>query len=161
ARIVTFNQRYVDMYNLSTDVVKPGLHYYDLIQHRKDTGSYDGDVRAFCDPIMREVSQGKVSRTVMETGDGRAYHIVNKPLSQRGGDALIEDITEPRNPEKERARNHPVGRQIIPHIPTQLPVKEARDRRYVLANCVAEGEFGLPHEEIVGKTCFDLFAKPL
>src|SRR5262249_38797855 len=35
ARIVTCNQRYLDMYELSPDVVKPGLHYYDLIQHRK------------------------------------------------------------------------------------------------------------------------------
>ena len=59
---MTFNQRYIDMYNLSTDVVKPGCHYYELIQHRKDTGSYDGDVHAFCDPIMRDVAQGKVNR---------------------------------------------------------------------------------------------------
>src|ERR1700761_4107801 len=79
ARIVTFNQRYIDMYNLSRDVVKPGLLYYDLIQHRKDTGSFDGDVRAFCDPIIRDVAQGKVSNTVMETPDGRFYMIVNKP----------------------------------------------------------------------------------
>jgi PAS domain-containing protein len=83
ARIVTFNQRYIDMYNLSKDVVKPGLHYYDLIQHRRDTGSYDGDVHSFCDPIMRDIAEGKVSRTVMETGDGRAYYIVNKPRSRR------------------------------------------------------------------------------
>ena len=27
ARIVTTNQRYLDMYNLSTDVVKPGCHF--------------------------------------------------------------------------------------------------------------------------------------
>ena len=51
------------MYGLSTDVVKPGCHYCDLIQHRKDTGSFDGDVRDFCDPIMRNVSQGKINST--------------------------------------------------------------------------------------------------
>jgi len=158
ARIVTFNQRYIDMYNLSRDVVKPGLHYYDLIQHRKDTGSYDGDVRAFCDPIMRDVSQGKVSRTVMETGS-RAYHIVNKPLAQGGWVATIEDITERRNLEQERDRNYAFLREIIDHIPTQITVKDARSRRYVLANSVAETHFGMPHEEIVGKTCFDMFEK--
>jgi diguanylate cyclase (GGDEF)-like protein/PAS domain S-box-containing protein len=160
ARIVTFNQRYIDMYQLSTDVVKPGLHYYDLIQHRKDTGSYDGDVRAFCDPIMRDISQGKVNRTLMETG-GRAFHIVNKPLEHGGWVATIEDITERRNLEQERDRNYAFLREIIDHIPTQITVKDARDRRYVLANSVAEAQFGLPHEEIVGKTCFDLFKKPL
>jgi diguanylate cyclase (GGDEF)-like protein/PAS domain S-box-containing protein len=157
ARIVTFNQRYIDMYNLSRDVVKPGLHYYDLIQHRKDTGSYDGDVRAFCDPIMQDVSQGKVSRTVMELGDGRAYHIVNKPLAEGGWVATIEDITERRNLEQERDRNYAFLREIIDHIPTQITVKDARSRRYVLVNSVAEIQFGRPHEEIVGKTCFEVF----
>ena len=51
ARIVTTNQRYLDMYNLSTEVVKPGCHFVDLIQHRKDTGSFDGDVEEFCSNI--------------------------------------------------------------------------------------------------------------
>ena len=46
ARIVTFNRRYIDMYNLSTDIVKPGCHFRDLMQHRKDSGSFDGDVDA-------------------------------------------------------------------------------------------------------------------
>jgi transcriptional regulator with PAS, ATPase and Fis domain len=36
ARIVTFNRRYIDMYSLSPEIVKPGCHFFDLIQHRKD-----------------------------------------------------------------------------------------------------------------------------
>ena len=47
-RIVTFNRRYIDMYGLSTEIVKPGCHFRDLMQHRKDTGSFDGDVDEFC-----------------------------------------------------------------------------------------------------------------
>ena len=159
ARIVTFNQRYIDMYNLSTDVVKPGLHYYDLIQHRKDTGSYDGDVRAFCDPIMRDVSQGKVTSTIMETPDGKSYLIFNKPLATGGWVATIEDITERRKLEQERDRNHAFLREIIDHIPTQITVKDVRDSRYVLVNSVAEEQFGRISEDIVGKTPYDLFPK--
>src|SRR5438105_12093539 len=48
ARVVICNQRYLDMYQLSKEIAKPGCHFYDLIQHRKDTGSFDGDVDAFC-----------------------------------------------------------------------------------------------------------------
>ena len=161
ARIVTFNQRYIDMYNLSTDVVKPGLHYYDLIQHRKDTGSYDGDVRAFCDPIMRNISRGKANSTIMETPDGGAHLVINKPLAAGGWVATIEDITERRKIEQERDRNHAFLREIIDHIPTQITVKDAINRRYVLVNSVAEEQFGWPREKIVGKTPFDLFKKPL
>jgi diguanylate cyclase (GGDEF)-like protein/PAS domain S-box-containing protein len=147
------------MYKLSTDVVKPGCHYYDLIQHRKDTGSFDGDVRAFCDPIMRDVSRGKINSTIMESGDGRAYLIVNKPLPQGGWVATIEDISDRRKLEQERDRNRAFLREIIDHIPTQITVKDARDRRYVLVNAVAEEQFGASSEEIVGKTPFDIFSK--
>jgi diguanylate cyclase (GGDEF)-like protein/PAS domain S-box-containing protein len=161
ARVVICNQRYVGMYGLSTDIVKPGCHFYDLIQHRKDTGSYDGDVHEFCSDIMRNVAQGKVSSTVMEGGDGRAFMIVNKPLAQGGWVATIEDITERLNLEQERDRNQTFLREIIDHIPSQITVKDARDHRYLLANRVAEVQFGLSRDAIVGKTAFDLLPKQL
>jgi diguanylate cyclase (GGDEF)-like protein/PAS domain S-box-containing protein len=161
ARVVICNQRYIDMYGLSTDVVKPGCHFYDLIQHRKDTGSYDGDVHEFCSNIMRNVAQGKVSSIVMEGGDGRAFMIVNKPLAQGGWVATIEDITERVNLEQERDRNQTFLREIIDHIPSQITVKDARDHRYLLANRVAEVQFGLSRDAILGKTAFDLFSNEL
>ena len=159
ARIVTTNQRYLDMYNLSTEVVKPGCHFFDLIQHRKDTGSFDGDVEEFCSNILRNVAAGKVTQKVMEIADGRSFQIVNKPLAQGGWVATIEDITERRNLEQERDRNSAFLRQIIDHIPTQITVKDVRDRRYVLANRVAETQFGMSRDAIVGKTAVDLFPK--
>ena len=160
ARVIVCNQRYLDMYGLSSDVVKPGAHFRDLIQHRKETGSYDGDVDEFCSAILHNVAQGKATDTLMEL-NGRAARIINQPLPQGGWVATIEDITERRNLEQERDRNYAFLRQIIDHIPSQITVKDARDRRYVLANRVAEIQFGLPHEAIIGKTASDLFPKPL
>jgi diguanylate cyclase (GGDEF)-like protein/PAS domain S-box-containing protein len=75
--------------------------------------------------------------------------------------ATIEDITERRSLEQERDRNYTFLRQIIDHIPSQITVKDARDRRYLLVNRVAEVQFGLPNDAIVGKTVFDLFPKAL
>ncbi len=159
ARIVTTNQRYLDMYNLSTEVVKPGCRFLDLIQHRKDTGSFDGDVEEFCSNILRNVAAGKITHSVMQGADGRSFQIVNKPLAQGGWVATIEDITARRRLEQERDRSSAFLRQIIDHIPTQITVKDMRDRRYVLANRVAETQFGLSHDDIVGKTAVDLFSK--
>lgn len=159
ARIVLCNRRYIDMYALSTEVVKPGCHFYDLIRHRKETGSFDGDVEEFCSTIMRNVEEGKITHTPMESA-GRCYLIVNKPLAQGGWVATIEDITERRNLEQERDRNYAFLRQIIDHIPSQITVKDARDRRYVLVNRVAETHFGLSSNDIVGKTAVDIFPAP-
>src|SRR5665213_263500 len=105
-RIVICNQRYLDMYNLSTEVVKPGCRFQDLIQHRKDTGTFEGDVDEFCSKILRNVAQGKVTHSVLKTADGRSVQIVNKPLPQGGWVAPIEDNTQRRNLEQERDRNY-------------------------------------------------------
>ncbi|HKO71393.1 MAG TPA: EAL domain-containing protein [Bradyrhizobium sp.] len=159
ARVVTCNRRYIDMYGLSTDVIKPGCHFLDIIRHRQETGSFDGNVEEFCSAIMQNVAEGKVSHTMMECADGRSFQIVNKPLTEGGWVATIEDITERRNLEQERDRNYAFLRQIIDHIPTQITVKDMRDRCYVLANRVAETQFGRSRDEIVGKTALDLFPK--
>src|SRR6202022_381653 len=68
-------------------------------------------------------------------------------------------ITERRNLEQERDRNYAFLRQIIDHIPTQITVRDVRDRRYVLVNRVTEVQFGLSRDAIVGKTALDLFPK--
>jgi len=92
-RLIVCNQRYIDMYGLSADVVKPGLSFRDLIVYRKQTGSLKGDVDGFCSSVLRNVALGKVTHNVVETADGRSIQIVNQPLADRGWVATHEDIT--------------------------------------------------------------------
>jgi diguanylate cyclase (GGDEF)-like protein/PAS domain S-box-containing protein len=159
ARVVTTNQRYLDLHSLPAELVKPGLHFRALIQLRKDTGTFDGDVDEFCSSVMHDVARGRVHDRILECDDGRAFLIVNKPLSRGGWVATIEDITERRNLEQERDRNYTFLREIIDHIPSQITVKDARTREYLLVNSVAEFQFGLARDAIVGKTAFDVFPK--
>jgi diguanylate cyclase (GGDEF)-like protein/PAS domain S-box-containing protein len=159
ARMVICNQRYIDMYALSTEVVKPGCAFRDLIQHRKDTGSFNGDVDEYCVSVLSSIADGKIILKVMESDDGRAYHVVNKPLPAGGWVATIEDITEQRELARERDRNQAFLREIIDHIPSQITVKDVHDRRYLLVNRVAEQQFGLSRDQIVGKTPFDLLPR--
>jgi diguanylate cyclase (GGDEF)-like protein/PAS domain S-box-containing protein len=159
ARVVVCNQRYVDLFGLSADVVKPGAHFRDIILHRKERGSFKGDVDEFYANILHNVAQGKITHSVQESPDGRTFAIVNRPLPQGGWVATMEDITERRTLEQERDRNYAFLRQIIDHIPSQITVKDARDRRYLLVNRVTETQFGLARDGIVGKTAFDLFPK--
>jgi len=96
ARIIVCNRRYVEMFGLSPDVAKPGCTMQDLIAHRKETGSFDGDVDEFCSAIIRNVALGKATRQITETPGGRAIEIVNQPLQAGGWVATIEDVTERR-----------------------------------------------------------------
>ncbi|GAC1339076.1 MAG: EAL domain-containing protein [Beijerinckiaceae bacterium] len=100
ARLVVCNRRYIELYGVSADVVKPGLAFRDLIAHRKATGSFKGDVDEFCSMTLRNVQIGKVTHNVTETADGRSIQTVNRPLEDGGWVATTEDITERRRSEE-------------------------------------------------------------
>ena len=103
ARIIICNQPYIDMFGLSPEVAKPGCTLQRLIAHRKETGSFDGDVDAFCNAIIQTVSLGKATRQLTEAPGGRAIEIINRPLKGGGWVATIEDITERRRAEEKIA----------------------------------------------------------
>ena len=92
-RLVVCNQRYICMYGLSPEVVKPGLAFRDLVAHRKATGSFKGDVDAFVSDVLRKVALGEITHSTVETADGRSIQIVNQPLKS-GWLTTHEDITE-------------------------------------------------------------------
>ena len=97
-RLVICNQRYIEMYGLSADVVKPGCSFREVIAHRKETGSFDGDVDRYVELVLRDIAQ----RNAMDitTPDGRSIQIVNEPLADGGWVATHEDITERRRAEE-------------------------------------------------------------
>jgi diguanylate cyclase (GGDEF)-like protein/PAS domain S-box-containing protein len=150
--IVTCNRRYADMFGLSHDVIKPGCHLREAMYHRKERGAFSGDVEEFCADVMRIVAEGTISTRMHQLPNGRAFHVINTPLARGGWVATIEDITERRNLEQDRDRNYTFLREIIDHIPSQITVKDAHTRRYLLVNKIAEGIFG----SIVGKTAADI-----
>src|SRR3954466_13411702 len=103
ARIIICNQPYVDMFGLSPDVARPGCTMQRLIAHRKETGSFDGDVDEFCNAIIQTVSLGKATRQLTEAPGGRAIEIINRPLKSGGWVATIEDVTERRRADEKIA----------------------------------------------------------
>ena len=103
ARIIICNQPYLDMFGLSPDVAKPGCTMQRLIAHRKETGSFDGDVDEFCKAIIKTVSLGKATRQLTEAPGGRAIEIINRPLKSGRRVVTIEDITERRRADEKIA----------------------------------------------------------
>ncbi|MGY8633093.1 EAL domain-containing protein [Bradyrhizobium sp. 14AA] len=155
--IVTCNRRYADMFGLSHDVIKPGCHIREAMYHRKERDAFNGDVESFCADVMRIVAEGTVSTRIHQLPNGRAFQVINTPLAQGGWVATIEEITDRRNIEQERDRNYMFLREIIDHIPSQITVKDARTRQYLLINRTAEEQFGQSSEAVIGKTPFDIY----
>ncbi|NVN85568.1 MAG: EAL domain-containing protein [Rhodopseudomonas sp.] len=100
-RLAVVNQRYIEMFGLSPDIVKPGCSFRELIAHRKAVGSLKGDVDEHCESIRYKVSLGKVSRINLEAADGRLIQVLNQPLPGGGWMTTMEDITQ-RKADEER-----------------------------------------------------------
>jgi diguanylate cyclase (GGDEF)-like protein len=126
ARIVLCNQRYLEIYNLSADVVKPGCHFRDLIAHRKETGSFLGNVDEFCASVLRNVAEKRATNTVLETADGRSMQIVNRPLANGGWVATQEDITARRRAEEQI--RHLAHYDALTDLPNRALFREQLER---------------------------------
>jgi diguanylate cyclase (GGDEF)-like protein/PAS domain S-box-containing protein len=98
-RLVVCNQRYLEMYGLSADVVKPGCHLRDLIVHRNELGLIQVEVDEYCDRILEHAARGET--LTLQSADGRSIQIAHRPLSDGGWVATHEDITERTRQEKE------------------------------------------------------------
>jgi diguanylate cyclase (GGDEF)-like protein len=122
ARIIICNQPYLDMFGLSPDVAKPGCTMQRLIAHRKETGSFDGDVDEFCKAIIKTVSLGKATRQLTEAPGGRAIEIINRPLKSGGWVATIEDITERRRADEKIA--HLAHYDGLTELPNRILFRE-------------------------------------
>ena len=98
------NDRFLQMYNLSPDVVKPGATLLDVIKHRFKTGSLNRDAAAYRDELITAIAQGKTVSAIVETPDGHSISVVNKPIP--GGKYWVgthDDITERLTTERRSA----------------------------------------------------------
>ena len=127
-RIVVRNRRYLEMYGLDPAVVKPGCSFRELIAHRRDRGSFVGDVEAYRRDLLQQLAQGRSSQMIIETPDRRTIQIVNQPLPDGGWVATHEDITERRRAEErithlahyDTLTNLPNRRLFREHLEQQL-----------------------------------------
>lgn len=92
--LVLCNSRYIEMYGLSPDIVKPGCAFRDLVQHRKERGVFSGEVDAYCDQVMQAMAEGRVTARTVELPDGRCIHALSTPIPGGGWTATHEDATE-------------------------------------------------------------------
>ena len=91
-RLVVCNKRYIEMYGLSPDVVRPGCYLRDLIAHRNDLGAIRVEIDQYCDQIVDHAARGEI--VTLRTAEGRTIQITHRSLPDGGWVATHEDITE-------------------------------------------------------------------
>jgi PAS domain S-box-containing protein len=103
-RLLVFNDRYVQMYGLSRDIVRPGAMLIDIVRHRFKSGNLGHDPEKYTADLLADMAAGKALSFVSEGHDGRAISVVNRPIP--GGRYWVgthDDITERRAAEHKNA----------------------------------------------------------
>jgi diguanylate cyclase (GGDEF)-like protein/PAS domain S-box-containing protein len=72
--------------------------------------------------------------------------------------ALVDDITERRKAEDEVKRARAFLDTVVENVPATIFVKNASDLRYVLINRAGEKYYGVPRDQMLGKTAEAVFA---
>ena len=99
ARLVVCNQRYIEMYGLSPDVVKAGSTLTEVIRHGAERGSFSGDPEGLSASILKRISTGAVTNICLNTADGRTMNVIERPVPGGGWVVTHDDTSESRQAE--------------------------------------------------------------
>jgi diguanylate cyclase (GGDEF)-like protein/PAS domain S-box-containing protein len=147
-RLIVCNRRYIDMYDLPPESVKPGTLLAEIVDLRFAAGSCPAMTRdEYLDWRNNLVASKETHDTVVELANGRVFQICHRPMPDRGWVATHEDITERYHAEKaltqaksnaERAElaarmAHATLIDALDVVPEGLVILDP-DNRYVLWN---------------------------
>jgi diguanylate cyclase (GGDEF)-like protein len=109
-QVVFCNRRYLEIYGLTAEQVKPGTPTSDLIRHRLKLG-----LKVLQEPeeYIRERVNNPVARysAIQEFADGRIIRYTVYPMRDGGGMATHEDITEREEISARLKRQYELGRE--------------------------------------------------
>ena len=128
-RILLCNDRYIEMYNLSRDVAKPGCTLSELFQHRVDRGQMSRDPQKYRAELFARHSAGKAANWILETGDGREISISDVPMSNGAWVSTHEDMTERRAAQAKIS--HMALHDALTNLPNRLYFHEQLANRFV------------------------------
>jgi diguanylate cyclase (GGDEF)-like protein len=100
-RLVVVNRRYLEMYGLSAEIVRPGCSPREILDHRVASGHFfSDDPEQYMADIQAAVSQRTDFSKITTLRDGRIISIVNSPTPDGGWVATHEDVTEQKRAEE-------------------------------------------------------------
>ena len=125
-RLVVCNDRYIQMYGLVRESIKPGCTVRDLVARRQQAGTFSGDPDAYVTEILTASAQGKPYAREMDFADGRTVRIANRLMPGGGWVTTHEDITERKQAEQQIA--HMARHDMLTGLSNRAQFCEELDR---------------------------------
>ncbi|TIS93075.1 EAL domain-containing protein [Mesorhizobium sp.] len=105
-RMIICNGNYIKLFCLDGDIVRPGIRFFDILQHSVDIGVASQSAEVLY-AVRKPYIDGAKASTYEETlSDGRIIDISHRPLNSGGWVSIYEDITEQRRADQEMKEQH-------------------------------------------------------
>jgi len=121
-RLVICNERYRLMYGLPRDVVQPGCTLRGLLEQRKATGTFPGDIDQYLTEMFAALDAGTTMAKLVELPDSRIIAVLNHPMSDGGWVATHDDITDRQRAEQRIA--HMARHDALTDLPNRVLFRE-------------------------------------
>jgi diguanylate cyclase (GGDEF)-like protein len=96
-KLIVCNERYGQMYGISTDHMQPGTPFRQILQSRLDSGQFKvGDPQDYLRERIEAVEERQPSVKLHHLTDGRTIAITHCPMEDGGWVATHDDVTEIR-----------------------------------------------------------------
>jgi diguanylate cyclase (GGDEF)-like protein len=122
ARVVICNQRYIAMYGLDADDIRPGRTLRYLLDRRTARGTFSGDPEHYIGRLCATIKAGMPTTDFVELDDGRTIAIVSQPMADGGWVATHEDVTERRRAEMKIV--HMARHDALTELPNRVLLRE-------------------------------------
>jgi diguanylate cyclase (GGDEF)-like protein len=121
-KLIICNQRYLDIYRLSRDAVKPGCTLRELLEQRIRAGTFSGNADDYCIALTQRLDEGNVVTDTTPLSDGRYISVVSKLVPGGGWLATHDDITERRRADDQIA--HMARHDALTDLPNRIMFRE-------------------------------------
>ena len=124
--LILCNQRYIEMYGLSADVIKPGCTVRQIVEHRIATGSLSPQEAARYVDVRRAALISDTTVTnVVELANRRTIMVTRRSMPGGGWVATHEDISEQRRAEAKIA--HMAHHDALTDLPNRVLLRDRLD----------------------------------
>ena len=154
--MVICNRRFVDLYRLDPDRMKPGVSWREIIEMRAAAGTSPMSVSSNISPSASRCARGERAHEWCDTlPDGRTIQLRRQAMAGGGWISLHEDVTALRD--QRAVFDERVSLQtLIDCLHDNLWVKDV-ESRFVICNKVTATRMGFSEPgEVIGKNDLEL-----
>jgi len=121
-RLAICNDRYLQMYGLSPEQIKPGCTLRDILEIRRVAGTFPDDPKEYVEYHLPALARGKSISRLHELPDGRTIAVLTHPIADGGWISTHEDITERRRAEEQIS--HMARHDSLTDLPNRVLLRE-------------------------------------